>query len=104
MEIWYEKAHQAMERIDYINAVQKGRDTEEHDIRVLRNININRIRNLTEYWVTMAQEPQWDIQEKWDDYERILTNINRVMIDIGLPEFGVPEDFVELHDVVKLHA
>jgi hypothetical protein len=24
VEIWYEKAHQVVERIDYINAVQKG--------------------------------------------------------------------------------
>jgi hypothetical protein len=32
VEIWYEKAHQAVEIIDYINAVQKGRDAEEHDI------------------------------------------------------------------------
>jgi hypothetical protein len=26
------------------------------------------------------------------------------MRDIGLPEFGTPEDFVDLHDIVKLHA
>jgi hypothetical protein len=32
MERWYEKAQQAVERIDYINLVQQGRDTEEHDI------------------------------------------------------------------------
>jgi hypothetical protein len=32
MERWYEKAHQAMERIDYISVVQQGRDVEEHDI------------------------------------------------------------------------
>jgi hypothetical protein len=25
------------------------------------------------------------------------------MRDIGLPEFGTPEDFVDLHDIVKLH-
>jgi DNA repair ATPase RecN len=29
---WYEKSHQALERIDYISAVQKGRDSKEHDI------------------------------------------------------------------------
>jgi uncharacterized protein YaeQ len=28
VESYYEKDHQAMERIDYINVVQKGRDTE----------------------------------------------------------------------------
>ena len=32
MEIWYEKSHQAVERIDYINVVQQGRYSEEHDI------------------------------------------------------------------------
>jgi hypothetical protein len=26
------------------------------------------------------------------------------MRDIGLPEFGSPEDFVDLHDIVKRHA
>jgi hypothetical protein len=30
--------------------------------------------------------------------------INREMKDIGLPEFGSPEDFVDLHDIVKRHA
>jgi len=65
MEIWYKKAHQAVEKIDYINAVQKGRDVEEHDIWVLRDNNIDRIRNSAEYWVNMAQEPHQEIQEKW---------------------------------------
>jgi hypothetical protein len=32
MQRWYEKAHQALEWIDYINEVQKGRDTKEHGI------------------------------------------------------------------------
>jgi hypothetical protein len=40
VERWYEKAHQSVEGIDYINAVQKGRDVEEHDIRVLRDKSI----------------------------------------------------------------
>ena len=26
------------------------------------------------------------------------------MRDISLPEFGNPDDFVDLHDIVKLHA
>jgi hypothetical protein len=51
MEIWYEKAHQVVEIIDYINVVQKGRDTEEHDIQVLRDNNIDHIRKSVEYWV-----------------------------------------------------
>jgi hypothetical protein len=48
VEIWYEKAHQEVERIDYINAVQKGLDAEEHDIRVLRDNNIDWIRKAAE--------------------------------------------------------
>jgi hypothetical protein len=30
VERWYEKSYQVVERIDYISAVQKGRDAEEH--------------------------------------------------------------------------
>jgi hypothetical protein len=104
MERWYEKAHQAMERIDYISAVQQGRDAEEHDIRVLRESNIDRIRKSTEYWVKMAQEPHREIQEKWVECEKSWTKINRAMRDIGLPEFGTPDDFVDLRDIVKSHA
>jgi hypothetical protein len=104
MEIWYEKAHQAMEKIDYISMVQKGRDIEEHGIQVLRDSNIDYIRKSVEYWVNMAQEPQQEIQEKWSDCERIWTKINRAMRNISLPEFNVSEDFVYLHDIVKLHA
>jgi hypothetical protein len=26
------------------------------------------------------------------------------MRDIDLPEFGTPDDFVDLHDIAKLHA
>jgi hypothetical protein len=58
MEILYEKAHQEVEIIDYISTVQKGRDPEEHGIRVLRDNNIDQIRKATEYWVKMAQEAQ----------------------------------------------
>jgi hypothetical protein len=65
VERWYEKAHQVVERIDYINMIQKGREVEDHDIRVLRDKIIGQIRKETKYWVKMAQEPQWEIQEKW---------------------------------------
>jgi hypothetical protein len=76
----------------------------ENDIQGIRDNNIDHIRKSAEYWVKMAQEPQREIQEKWVDCERSWTKINRVMRDIGLPEFGAPEDFVDLHDIVKLHA
>jgi hypothetical protein len=96
VERWYEKAHQEVERIDYINTVQKGRDTEEHDIWVLRDNNIDRIRKAVEYWVKIAQEPQQEIQEKWVNCERSWVNINQEMKDIGLPEFGTPEGLCRL--------
>jgi hypothetical protein len=85
VERWYEMAHQAVERIDYINMVQKGRHVEEHDIRVLRDNVIDSMRKATKYWVKMAEEPQREIQEKWDDCEKSREKINWEMKDIGLP-------------------
>jgi hypothetical protein len=52
----------------------------------------------------MAQEPHHKIQEKWIECERRWTKINGVMRDIGLQEFDTADDFVDLHDIVKLHA
>jgi hypothetical protein len=49
MEIWYEKAHQVVEIIDYISVVKKGRDAKEHDIRVLREKNIAHVRKSDAY-------------------------------------------------------
>jgi hypothetical protein len=54
MERWYEKAHQLVEIIDYTSAVQKGQDTKENDIWVLRDNNTNYKRKSTKYWVKMA--------------------------------------------------
>jgi hypothetical protein len=104
MDRWYEKVHQAVERIDYISAVQQGRHAEEHDIRVLRESNIIRIKKSTEYWVKMAQEPHREIQEKWVECEKSWTKINRAMRDIDLLEFVTPDDFVDLRDIVKLYV
>jgi hypothetical protein len=59
---------------------------------------------LAEQWVKMAQEPHHEIQEKWAKCERSRTKINQAMRGIDFPEFGTPEDFVDLHDIVKLHA
>jgi thioesterase domain-containing protein len=104
MERWYEKAHQVVERIDYISAVQNSRDAEEHDIRVLRDNNIDLIRKAVEYLVKMAQEPQREIHDKWVDCEKHWKNVNREMKDIGLLKFDSPEEFFDLHDIVKQHA
>jgi hypothetical protein len=65
MEMWYEKSHKVVERINYINVFQHGRDAKENDIWVLRDSNIDRINKLVEYWVKIAQETHQEIQEKW---------------------------------------
>jgi hypothetical protein len=52
----------------------------------------------------MAQEPHREIQGKWAECEKRWTKINWAMRDIDLPEFGTPDDFVDLRDIVKLHA
>jgi hypothetical protein len=52
----------------------------------------------------MAWEPHREIQEKWAKCAQSWVKINRVMRYIGLPKFGTPDDFVDLHDIVKSHA
>jgi hypothetical protein len=88
-----------VERIEYINAMQKGRDVEDHGIRVLRESSIDHIKKSTEYWEKMAR----GIQEKWAKCEKTWFKINKAMKDIRLPEFGMPNDFVDLCDIVKSH-
>ena len=51
----------------------------------------------------MAQEPHRKIQEKWARCEKNWIKINWVMKDIELLEFGTPDDFNDLHDIVKSH-
>jgi hypothetical protein len=104
MERWYEKEQKFMERVDYNNVVQQGRDTEEHDIQVLKESILDRIKKLVEYWVKMAWEPHREIQEKWAKCKKSWININRVMKDIGLPKFGTPDEFFDLCDIVKTHV
>jgi hypothetical protein len=52
----------------------------------------------------MVQEPQRKIQERWGECEKSWEKINREMENIDLPEFGPPENFTDLHDIVKRHA
>jgi hypothetical protein len=54
VERWNEKSYQVVDRIDYIRAVHKGRDIEEHGIRVLRDSSISLIKKEVEYWISMA--------------------------------------------------
>jgi hypothetical protein len=41
---------------------------------------------------------------KWVECKRNWTKINWTMRDISLPEFDTPDNFVDLHDIVKLHV
>jgi hypothetical protein len=104
MERWYERAQQAVERIKYIDAVQQGRDKEEHDIQMLRKSSLDRMKRSTEYWAKMSQEPHREIQEQWAKCEKHWGKINKAMKDIRLPEFGTPDDFVDLCDIVESHT
>jgi len=103
IERWYKKVQQAVERINYISTVHKGPDNEEHDIWVLRESSIDHIRKSIEYWVKMSQELHREIQEKWAKCEKRWIKINRVMKDNRLFEFGTPDDFVNLCDIVMFH-
>jgi hypothetical protein len=93
MQRWYEKAHQALERIDYINKVQKGQDTEEHGIRVLMDNNIAQIRKEVEYWVSMVQEPQQKMQKRWEECEKSWDKINQQMRNMTFQNLVHSKDF-----------
>jgi hypothetical protein len=104
MERWYEKEKQVVERVDYISSIQQGSDTEEHDIQVLKERSLDRIRKSGEYWEKISQEPHHEIQEKWAKCEKTWIKIIQVMKDIRLPEFITLDDFVDLCEIVKSHT
>jgi hypothetical protein len=52
----------------------------------------------------MAREPHREIQEKWVKCGKSWVKINKEMKDIGFHNFGTPNDFTDLHDIVKLHT
>jgi hypothetical protein len=103
MQRWYEKAHQALEQIDYINEVSEGSRYRRAWHQVLMDSSIARIRKEVEHWVSMVQEPQRKMKERWGECEKSWEKINLEMKNIDLPEFGPPEDFLDLHDIVKQH-
>jgi hypothetical protein len=41
---------------------------------------------------------------KWAKCKRNWIKINKEMKDIGLSEFGMPDDFIDLRDIVKSHT
>jgi hypothetical protein len=44
MERWYERVQQAVERLEYIDVVQQGRDKEEHGIQMLGKSSLNHMK------------------------------------------------------------
>jgi len=52
----------------------------------------------------MVQKPQWKIQERWRECEKIWEKINQEMENTDLPESDPLENFVNFHDIVKRHV
>jgi len=104
MEQWYEKEQQVVERIKYIDAVQQGWNKEEHNIHMLGKSSLERMKWSIEYWDKISYEPHWEIQEQWDKWKKYWDKIKNSMKDIGLPELGTPNDFVDLCDIVESHT
>jgi hypothetical protein len=71
---------------------------------LLSESSLDRIKRSSEYWAKMSREPHQEIQEQWAKCEKHWGKINKAMKDIRLPEFGMPNDFVDLHDIVESHA
>jgi hypothetical protein len=104
MERWHEKAQQVVERLEYIEAVQQGREKENHGIRLVGKSSLDRMKKSVEYWAKMTWDPHREIQEQWAKCQKHWGKINKVMKDVGLPEFGTPDEFTNLSDVFKMHS
>jgi hypothetical protein len=50
----------------------------------------------------MSQEPHREIQEQWVKCQKHWRKINKAMKDIRLPQFGTPDDFVDLCEIVEV--
>jgi hypothetical protein len=44
MERWYEKAQRVVERLAFIEAIQKGREKEYHNIQLVSKSSLNRMK------------------------------------------------------------
>jgi hypothetical protein len=62
------------------------------------------MKKFVEYWVKMTWDPHREIQEKWTKFQKHWGKINKVMKDVGLLEFGTPNEFANLSDVFKMHS
>jgi hypothetical protein len=104
MERWHERAQQAVERLEYIEEVQQGREKEEHGIQLLNKNSLDRIKRSTEYWTKMSWDPHREIQEQYAKCQKHWEKINNVMTDIKLPKFENPSEFIDRRNLLKMYA
>jgi hypothetical protein len=104
VERWYERVQQVVERLEYIEVVQQGRDKEKYGIQMKGKISLNRMNRSAEYWAKMSRDPHQEIQEQWTRCKKHWDKINKIMKFFELPEFGTPDNFIDLSDMVKLHV
>ena len=62
------------------------------------------MKQSTEYWAKMSRIPHEEIQEKWARCQKQWDKINKIMKDIRLPEYGTPDMFIDLNEIIKLCA
>ena len=62
------------------------------------------MKRSTEYWAKMSRIPHKEIQEQWARCQKHWDKINKIMKDIGLPEYGTPDMFINLNEIIKLCA
>jgi hypothetical protein len=104
MSRWFKRSHRVLEQIQYVWEIQKGRGSEEHGIRMLQDGSLARFQKAVECWTQLVVEPQQNMKDRWEECLKNWEKINQRMRDIQLPDFGMPEDFVDLHDIVKQHG
>jgi hypothetical protein len=104
MERWYEKASKPWRESTTLVQSNRAEIKKNTTFEVLNESSLDRIKKSVEYWEKMSREPHREIQEKWAKCEKHWIKINRVMKDIRLPEFGTPDEFVDLRDIVESHT
>jgi hypothetical protein len=93
-----------VETLEFIEAVQKGREKEDHDIRLVSKISLNHMKRSAEYWAKMSRISHEEIQEQWARCQKHWDKINNIMKDIEIPEYGTPDMFIDLNKIIKLCA
>jgi hypothetical protein len=93
-----------VERLEYIEVVQQGREKENHGIQLVGKSSLDRMKKYFKYWVKMTWDPHQEIQKQWGKCQKHWGKINKVMKDVRLPEFDTLDEFTNLRDVFKMHS